>query len=1137
MASALPCIAAGHFSLTPGDGGSPTLAPVCEAGPEEPCAGNSSVRSAADQDEGRLCCRAGQVSSTECISASGERGSGCPTLLGLAADWPELAALRPAASSPNINRLRCALSTFASHTRVEFAAALLAVRNAARGSDLPDESELPALRRGRQRHAAALDLLGAGESAFSTWNMSRKQSASMFAHIRRLVDVGSGLVPCEPPIFPAGDGYAASFPLTVGCFLAALAAGWPWETALGTFALLDRGWFHEDSKVFVSDVGRHATFSGRWLSGKLQLSDHADCLQFFLAGDRIALVISTCCLQPQRSVRTMPVKLLSSGRPSRFLPGYIRLPREVGSDLFDLPAARVTAVVERKDAWLSRLGHLDGTAYAIVHGHFTYPRRRWSFAPSFKRNHPSWEKDAEAKAALGPTIAAWLFSGILEFVPPDCSPPLVIEPVGAVPKSSPPGYRLVTDARISIQDLDEWPVRYWTALEAAAGLRYGALMCADDAKDAYHLSAFAGCTGELYTEVGFTLQPDGSMAEKPLLYLGCSPRSCLGTCDKARSGICLDGSLFRFAAAQFGQKLAGSPLNGLFLPIMRHLSRRFGPRGHLLGIICSLWVDDMMLSQNLVPHGLCGGLLGECRYCQQAAAMFAEGQAYWHGLAADLGVTLSPSKRQGISQRAEYTGVILDTIAGRFYIPEKKLEKLRSSLREMIGSSSFTLLSLASVRGRALHYSICIMYIRPLVPLLAAPPDLDQDDLDRAHPRRESIAEACTTLLDLVDRFSAVGAPMWPLVPSSLYGRFLRRELVDERVIVIIWDSSVSGWGAFVRWWGDFEGKLVACTWGPGEADVAQVHREARGGVRALAAAAQLVNLHGSVVILRNDAVGALSAFRKGCGSSLTLQEAATQFNLQCAALGCEPLFLHAPGRDLVSEGVDGASRELADSLAGPSCSQALKNMIFSIAARHGWTITVDAFASFGNRVVERYFSEYAEPDSEAVDALAVTDWHSSRCPSCGSWHRETLHVFAPTNLLRRFMAKATSDGARALVVVPFSITAFYWRGLLEAALPVNDKGELFKRLRNAADMLAEPGRYSGPCLALFAVDFERVMPHPRRMTLVPGCGQEHKLRGRPPLGHPRDVEDRRRIHEELRRTHQLLLGHGVGEPSPVPSC
>ncbi len=40
----------------------------------------------------------------------------------------------------------------------------------------------------------------------------------------------------------------------------------------------------------------------------------------------------------------------------------------------------------------------------------------------------------------------------------------------------------ITDARILSMQLDEWPVWYWTALEAVAGLRYGALMCADDAK-------------------------------------------------------------------------------------------------------------------------------------------------------------------------------------------------------------------------------------------------------------------------------------------------------------------------------------------------------------------------------------------------------------------------------------------------------------------------------------------------------------------------------------------------------------------------------------------------------------------------------------------------------------------------------
>ncbi len=1135
MASELPCIAADDFIPAPGGGGSPASVPTCEAEPAEPPAGGSSVEPAAGQDGEQFCGRVGQESLQRCRGTHEDDMLGERMLLELASDWPELAALRPAASSPNVNRLRCALTTFASHTRVEFVAALLAARKAVRESSFIADSALPELHRGKLRHAAAVDLLRAGETAFSVWKVPTKLSAGILASIRHLVGVRPGLVSCHPPIFPASSGHPASFPLTVGCFLASLAAGWQWELALSAFAFLDRGWFHDDSRVFVADLGSHVANASAWLSAGVQLSDDSESLRMFLAGGRIALVVGAFCLQPQRIVHAAPARLLSSGRPSRFLPEYIRLARDTESGNLDLPAARVTAVVERREVWLSRLGPLDGTAHAIVHGRFTYPRKRWSFAPSFKRNHPSWEQDMDAKAALGPTIAAWVYSGILEFVPSDCPPPLMIEPVGAVPKSSPPGYRLITDARISNKDLDEWPVRFWTVLEAAAGLRYGALMCADDAKDAYHLSAFAGCTGELFAEAGLALQPDGSLIETSVLYLGCSPRSCLGTCDKARSGICLDGSLFRFAAAQFGQKLAGSPLNGLFLPIMRHLSRRFGPRGHLQGILCALWVDDMLLSQNLIYHGQCGGLNAECSRCQQASSMFAEEQAYWHALAADLGVTLSPSKRQGISQRAEYTGVILDTITGRFYIPEKKLEKLRASLRELGESTSFTLRTLASVRGRALHYSICIMYLRPLVPLLAAPLELDQDDLDRMHPRRDSIAQACVLILDLVDRFSDTGAPMWPLVPSSLYGRFLRRELTDERVTVVIWDSSVSGWGSIIRWWGDFEGKLVVSTWGPGEAEDAQVRREARGGVRALEAAAQLVDLHGSVVILRNDAVGALSTFRRCCGSSSALQEFATQLNLRCAALGCEPLFLHAPGSDLVSEGVDSASRELADRLAGPACAQPLKDMVFALAARHRWRITVDAFASFGNRVVERYFSEYAEPASEAVDALAVTDWHSSRCPSCGSWHRETLHVFAPTTLLRRFMAKAAADGARAIVVVPLAITAFYWRGLLEAALPVNHQGELFVRLRNVANLLADPDRYKGSSLALFAVDFERVMQSPRRIPLTPGCGQEHKFRGRPPLGHPRDVEDRRRIQEELGRTRQSLLEHGFGEPSPLP--
>ena len=45
------------------------------------------------------------------------------------------------------------------------------------------------------------------------------------------------------------------------------------------------------------------------------------------------------------------------------------------------------------------------------------------------------------------------------------------------------------------------------------------------------------------------------------------------------------------------------------------------------------------------------------------------------------------------------------------------------------------------------------------------------------------------------------------------------------------------GWGAVVQWWNNSQGELVACTWDPVEAEDAEAHREAKGGVYAPAAA------------------------------------------------------------------------------------------------------------------------------------------------------------------------------------------------------------------------------------------------------------------------------------------------------------
>ena len=378
MALAPLCIAADSLLPTSGDGGSSSCIALDSARHAQPSAGApaeaQSVPGRADRVKAPLL--------ADKSSSHLEHGAADVQLLDLAASWPELAALRPAASSPNVNRLRCALTSFASHTRVEFASALLEARKASRAAQGVDESALLiTIQQGRERHEAALDLLRLGVSAFSAWNIFDKQAAGIFAHITQLVALGPGPASCEPPCIPEVSSDISSFPLTTGCFLAALAAGWSWDLALEAFAHLEKGFFHEDSLTFVAEGSTTSHRQQSWLSSTLVLAGGSS-LTFFLAARRIVLFKASFSLMLHQRALASSIALLISGRQTRFLPEYIRLPRDSASGLFDLPTARVTAVVERQDVWLRKLGPLDGTARAIVLGHFSYPRRSWTFAPS-----------------------------------------------------------------------------------------------------------------------------------------------------------------------------------------------------------------------------------------------------------------------------------------------------------------------------------------------------------------------------------------------------------------------------------------------------------------------------------------------------------------------------------------------------------------------------------------------------------------------------------------------------------------------------------------------------------------------------------------------------------------------------------
>jgi len=203
-------------------------------------------------------------------------------------------------------------------------------------------------------------------------------------------------------------------------------------------------------------------------------------------------------------------------------------------------------------------------------------------------------------------------------------------------------------------------------------------MFAEDLEDAYHLSIFAGCTGKPFWSRVFTIDETGQVVQQWRLVMGCDPFTCLGLCDKAMSGFCIDGFVGRFAAAHFGQRNAGSPLNVLMRCIQRFLARRAPApaqrpntrrvpdpdqlppaaplespaaepaqrRGlHDTALHSVVWVDDTVFVTKTPPHPPCAGLVGGCPVCSRTGRAARRSQSWWHRLADELGLGLSDDKR------------------------------------------------------------------------------------------------------------------------------------------------------------------------------------------------------------------------------------------------------------------------------------------------------------------------------------------------------------------------------------------------------------------------------------------------------------------------------------------------------------
>jgi hypothetical protein len=1008
-------------------------------------------------------------------------------------DWPELHLLRPAAQATRARRRTNAIAAIVSTLKVSLAGVLLARSN----PGLSDAMASAAFCRYISRIRTCQFIQHHPHLLISQWHFTPDFADDLITSLTQVLHQHPFIQHLPAATRPphSQGGYSTVFPHRLTCFFASLAAGWPPFGALLLWEQQLAGTFSPDGRCFKVD-----TTSGR----PNEHGFYSDASLWIIPGDghRTALRITTSqdsivLIQSLRTMSTPRAAPQANPPLSAFLPDYIRLPRDATGRVI-LPSHNVSSIVERRKHWFIKLGDIEAEVAAIVSGYLQMPRLHNETLGIARRNHPSWENNPEAKAALGPVTASWLYGGILEYVSPRLPPPREIVPVGAVDKSSFPWHRQILDGRPVNQCFLPWPVRF-IGVSSLGTFYTDKMICwSIDIQDAYHVAPYGGCFGGLHKTRRFRPAASGGWEWARAYVVGCTPENCLGTCDKAMVGICLDGHMFRFAAPQFGLSTAGSPLNAIFQPIRRRLARE--------GIASLLWVDDLKMGIHVPPHGSCGGIEAACPFCLTSLEHAHRMQTFSHDLIACLGLHRNLAKDEPPSQSGPFTGVNIDSVHGTISIVPKKLAKLTEGILEVLSVSRISSRALAAARGRIQYYKCCIKHIIVFAVEFSVAIGTDAEiDWDRPVPVSDHLQSMCARLLTTIPRYAPEGQPLWPPVPSSVYGRFLRGD--TEGVTVITYDASFLGWGAILRTSADEVGELIVGTLAE---DLEQVQREGEAGAQALASAVQSNLLSaGDFVLLRNDCTGALTALSKGSFKSPVLQAQALRVQELCSDMCINPLFLHAPGRVMIEEGVDAASRDLAERIRGPACSPALSRIIQSAAAALGWTLSLDVFASSANAQTPRFFSLYAEPHAEKVDAFNVPDWNRSICPHCGKLHREVLLLFPPRACINSCVAKARADGIRGIFVVPHQPSAPFW-GQLERAASGCVPAQVITH-RRAANLTTHHSGSPIHNIAVVAVDFDPDAP-----ALAAPCGQEGLRRQPDPYVAPRDLHDRLRIQREL---------------------
>jgi hypothetical protein len=1034
--------------------------------------------------------------------------------------------VRSAVRIHRVSRLDAALSALTAEIRVACAASMTLAR--------ASPASVADLARADDTAKAADALVSAARSLISDCRLSFEHLAARFpgraarilAALASTVGESSAVPgPAPPASLPCASGPPVRFEHSVHLALASVACGWDTAFARSAWASLSEGHYSADGKTFLPRIAST-------LNGPAQ----GPLVHFRVArpAEEGTIVVSLLdgvvhAVTASRRLRVSPKAASgASWAGLSSLPSFIALPRdEDGRPI--IPRSMVTTLVEHQEAWHTELGSIDAATSAITRGLLVMPKVAVPSQQQVLRNHPSWEDDPAARAALGPIIAKWLAQGVLEYVEWDDRQPVLLQPCGAVPKGTAPFYRLITDARYGNRMYSDWGVSYTSAADLSHVLHRCDFSWSADLEDAYHLAVFHGCGGPLRPVKRPVVSGSGEVTWIDGFINGCDTASCRGGCDKDMSGICIDGHVFRFAACQFGQKTAGSPLNSLVMSVARYFARLPTP------VHVAAWVDDLHFSMSTPPHPPCEGMEGGCAICVEFYGHALRAQALWRRKAAALGLPLSPSKGHEVAQRGAFCGVMNDALAGlRTMLPEK-LVTCMSVFTALLSVSSSSPRELARARGKAGHYSCALAFLH-LVPgalsqamhqtescVRGSTPSFREEsaarfDWDAVVPVSIRCRAAIAFGLRVLASCAPAGQPLWPVPASSLFGAFSSGRASASCSVVISLAADQAGWrmalrssphATPVRASGQWSTMLLACRapWmaplPPGDSPDYTIALHAFAAVAALLAAQGPLLPAGTTIIFRSSCAEALSSLCHGDFRRPAVQDAALLLGAACLDLRLSfPVFLPFPPPPSVFVlGRPGSDPDDTD-----ESSPSLRKLLFALARGQGSEISLDVFASERSALVPRFFS--AEPSSaaEGTDAFCQPSWGFTRCQGCGLLHSEFVALTPPHDRVAEALRKAKCDEAVGVMVVPYQCTAPWWPLAMGASTtPSRSTAAFAPCLKRSCrgHLLNQSGSFL-PSIAILTFDFRSTDSPPT----FPPCHSAPTRRTLMPWPNPHDLDD-----------------------------